>query len=72
MPGSTSPRATGGVTAAAERLGQRKSTVSRRLAALEERLGVRLLERNTRRLRLTETGQQYRVLRAPRHRGPGM
>jgi DNA-binding transcriptional LysR family regulator len=51
--------ATGGITAAAERLGLRKSTVSRRLAALEERLGTRLLERNTRRLRLTEVGRQY-------------
>lgn len=49
----------GGITAAAERLGLRKSTVSRRLAALEERLGTRLLERNTRRLRLTEVGRQY-------------
>ncbi|MBZ4420589.1 LysR family transcriptional regulator [Myxococcus sp. RHSTA-1-4] len=51
--------ATGGITAASERLGLRKSTVSRRLAALEERLGVRLLERNTRRLRLTEAGRDY-------------
>ncbi|WP_205520361.1 LysR family transcriptional regulator [Pyxidicoccus caerfyrddinensis] len=51
--------ATGGITAAAERLGLRKSTVSRRLAALEERLGIRLLERNTRRLRLTEVGRDY-------------
>ncbi|QRK12560.1 LysR family transcriptional regulator [Archangium violaceum] len=49
----------GGITAAAARLGLRKSTVSRRLAALEERLGTRLLERNTRRLRLTETGREY-------------
>lgn len=49
----------GGITAAAERLGVRKSTVSRRLAALEERLGTRLLERNTRRLRLTEPGREY-------------
>ena len=51
--------ATGGITAAAKRLGLRKSTVSRRLAALEERLGLRLLERNTRGLRLTEAGRQY-------------
>ncbi|RKG74571.1 LysR family transcriptional regulator [Corallococcus terminator] len=50
---------TGGITAAAERLGLRKSTVSRRLAAMEERLGIRLLERNTRRLRLTEAGREY-------------
>ena len=49
----------GGITAAAARLGVRKSTVSRRLAALEERLGTRLLERNTRRLRLTEPGREY-------------
>ncbi|MBU8894661.1 LysR family transcriptional regulator [Corallococcus sp. M34] len=53
--------ATGGITAAAERLGLRKSTVSRRLAALEERLGIRLVERNTRRLRLTEAGREYHL-----------
>ncbi len=51
--------AAGGITAAAARLGLRKSTVSRRLSALEERLGTRLLERNTRRLRLTEPGREY-------------
>lgn len=50
---------TGSLTGAAARLGLRKSTVSRRLAALEERLGTRLLERNTRRLRLTEAGREY-------------
>ncbi|WP_257459789.1 LysR family transcriptional regulator [Archangium lipolyticum] len=49
----------GGITAAATRLGLRKSTVSRRLSALEERLGTRLLERNTRRVRLTESGREY-------------
>lgn len=49
----------GGITRAAERLGVRKSTVSRRLAALESRLGTRLLERTTRRLRLTEAGRDY-------------
>jgi len=48
-----------GLSAAAERLHLRKSTVSRRLAALEARLGVRLLERNSRNLRLTEAGREY-------------
>jgi DNA-binding transcriptional LysR family regulator len=51
--------ATGAITSAAGRLGLRKSTVSRRLTALEERLGTRLLERNTRGLRLTEAGRTY-------------
>lgn len=46
-------------TAAAERLGWSKSVVSRRLSDLEERLGVRLLNRSTRRLSLTEAGQAY-------------
>lgn len=49
----------GGITAGAARLGVRKSTVSRRLSALEERLGTRLLERTTRRLGLTEAGREY-------------
>ncbi|MEO0578474.1 MAG: LysR family transcriptional regulator, partial [Pseudomonadota bacterium] len=39
--------------------GLERSTVSRRITSLEDRLGVSLLERSTRRLRLTEIGRQY-------------
>ncbi|TVP92241.1 MAG: LysR family transcriptional regulator [Pseudomonadaceae bacterium] len=46
-------------TSAATTLGMQKSTVSRRIVQLEERLGVRLLNRTTRKLRLTEVGQAY-------------
>lgn len=47
-----------GFSAAARVLGIPKSRVSRRVALLEERLGVRLLDRSTRGLGLTEVGQQ--------------
>ncbi|WP_199873163.1 LysR family transcriptional regulator [Ideonella sp. A 288] len=48
----------GSFSRAAERLGLPKSTVSRRLAALEQRVGERLLLRTTRRQTITEFGQQ--------------
>lgn len=48
----------GSFSRAADRLGLPKSTVSRRLAALEQRMGERLLLRTTRRQTLTEFGLQ--------------
>jgi DNA-binding transcriptional LysR family regulator len=41
---------------ASRALGRPKATLSRRVAQLEESLGVRLVERGARRLRLTEEG----------------
>ena len=43
---------------AARRLGMPISTVSRRVAELEDQLGVRLLDRSTRNLRLTDLGTE--------------
>ncbi|MFY9329240.1 MAG: LysR family transcriptional regulator [Georgfuchsia sp.] len=48
----------GSFSRAAERIGLPKSTVSRRISRLEEQLGERLMLRTTRRLSLTEFGQQ--------------
>jgi DNA-binding transcriptional LysR family regulator len=47
------------LAAAAQALGVTPPAVSRRLAALEKRLGVRLLNRTTRRLSLTPEGERY-------------
>ncbi|HSD36257.1 MAG TPA: LysR substrate-binding domain-containing protein, partial [Rhodocyclaceae bacterium] len=49
----------GGFTAAAEALGVTPAAVSRAIGRIEERLGVRLFVRSTRRMRLTDDGQLY-------------
>ena len=50
---------TGGFAAAADRLGIVKSAVSRRVREIEERLGVRLVQRTSRNVSLTEAGRNY-------------
>lgn len=47
--------------AAAEQLGMSRATVSAQIGELERRLGVRLFQRSTRHVRLTEAGEAYRV-----------
>lgn len=49
----------GSFTAAAVELGMPKSTVSRKIAELEERLKARLLQRTTRKFSLTDAGRTY-------------
>lgn len=47
----------GSITAAAAQAGVTRSTLSRRLTALEDQVGTRLLQRNSRGLRLTYAGE---------------
>ncbi|MET0387157.1 MAG: LysR family transcriptional regulator [Polyangiales bacterium] len=49
----------GSLTRAGRALGLPKSTISRRIAALEERVGSRLLHKTTRKLVLTEAGEGF-------------
>lgn len=49
----------GSLKAAAEQIGTDPSSVSRKIAALEARLGVKLLQRSTRRSTPTEAGEHY-------------
>jgi DNA-binding transcriptional LysR family regulator len=48
-----------GFAAAARVLGMPRSRLSRRMGLLEERLGVRLIQRSTRRFSITEIGREY-------------
>lgn len=48
-----------GFAAAARALGMPRSRLSRRIGLLEQRLGVRLIQRSTRRFAVTEIGQEY-------------
>jgi len=49
----------GSFSLAAEKLGVTKSAVSKRVTQLEDELGIRLLNRTTRKLSLTEAGKRY-------------
>ncbi len=51
--------ALGGLSAAARKLDMSQTMVTKHIAALESRLGVKLFYRTTRRLSLTEAGQNY-------------
>jgi DNA-binding transcriptional LysR family regulator len=55
----------GSFTRAADLLGLSASGVSRAVSRLEERVGVRLLDRSTRALRLTDEGERFYSLAAP-------
>jgi DNA-binding transcriptional LysR family regulator len=52
---------TGSLSGAARRLRRSAPAITRALSALEARLGVRLIERTTRRLTPTETGRRFAV-----------
>lgn len=49
----------GGFAAAARKLGMPRSRLSRRIGLLEERLGLRLIQRSTRRFAVSEIGREY-------------
>ena len=51
--------ATGSFSGAARALGLSQTMVSKHIAALEERLGVRLFHRTTRKVSITDSGQTY-------------
>ena len=50
---------TGSITKAAEQMNIAKSAVSKRLSLLEQKLGIKLINRTTRKSSITEAGQRY-------------
>jgi DNA-binding transcriptional LysR family regulator len=50
---------TGSITKAAEQMNMAKSAVSKRLSTLEQKLGIKLINRTTRKSSITEAGQRY-------------
>jgi len=50
---------TGSITKAAEQMNIAKSAVSKRLSSLEQKLGIKLINRTTRKSSITEAGQRY-------------
>jgi len=56
----------GGFSAASRKLQVPKSTLSHRMQELETNLGVRLLNRTSRQLRMTESGQRVSIGTLPR------
>ncbi len=56
---------TGSFTKACARLGMPNGTLSRRIAAMETRLGVRLFERTTRKINMTDAARNYYAHCAP-------
>jgi len=66
----------GGFAAAGRALREPKSKLSRRVAAIEARFGIRLIERSSRRFRVTEVGQSFyegcRVMMAEAERAEAM
>jgi DNA-binding transcriptional LysR family regulator len=50
---------TGSITKAAEQMNIAKSAVSKRLSLLEQKLGIKLINRTTRKSSITESGQRY-------------
>jgi DNA-binding transcriptional LysR family regulator len=58
----------GSFAAAADKMGQARSVVTRQIAYLEQKYGVRLLNRTTRKLSMTDAGRAFYERVRPRWR----